>query len=782
MRNQFGFLADWIVDHRWVTCFLIVVVTVVTGIGHYDPYLLLPEPTAEVSQPNRQFGKTEDVKRPPPNVSPVQVASGDVIVVARSDSFFTPEGSEAIRDAVGAIESLQHVRSVLWMDEAPPMNIFGLAENSLPRRNATQARFDDAKERALQHPLIAGQLLSKDAKTMLLMVNIDWIFVTQDSDCTDALRDGATAAVAKYPSIDMSFQVTGDVPIRLSRVSSSRENERKFQMIGYAIALVVALILFRGLTPVLIVSLAPILGSFWTIGIFHYAGWTSNPFNTVVVPVLLCMVGFTDGVHMMVQIRKHRAAGLSPRDATRRSIREVGLACWLTSLTTAIGFGSLVLAKHETVHEFGYCCVVGVLTMFVAVVTVIPIACASRWGRNVHIGYGRNLVDQNLERVTGVIDFVLKHAVPVGWLAIVMTVAFSLFTMMLRPDERLTSNLAESSEPVQALAHIDKAFGGMESAAVQISFPDVASDSGEILTVVGEVERILGTEPLIGNPLSIHRLLSGLPGEGEPEDRMALLELLPPQLKRAYFTPEYHRAKVAFRLQDIGIAQYGPVFDRIEVQLDKVMKDHPLFQVQLTGNAVWRWKDLYQIVVDLALSLGTAIIVIFIVLAFVYRSVRIGLISVVPNLFPLAFTGFLLYVWGQNLEIVSVCAFTVCLGIAVDDSIHFLTRFREEDRGGVNRDAVIRKAFVGVGTALIMTTMILMIGFSTALFSDSRDFRIFAAMGILTIGSALFADLIFLPALLLRYAPPSLRGSSLVPPDADRSADSNLPPSDEPSS
>ena len=121
---------------------------------------------------------------------------------------------------------------------------------------------------------------------------------------------------------------------------------------------------------------------------------------------------------MMVQIRRHRAAGLSATDAARRSIREVGLACWLTSLTTAIGFGSLALAHHETVREFGYCCVIGVLLTFVAVITVIPLACASPLGKRVHSGHGRNWIDKNLEQIASVIDYVLNHARAVGWIAL----------------------------------------------------------------------------------------------------------------------------------------------------------------------------------------------------------------------------------------------------------------------------------------------------------------------------------------------------------------------------
>ena len=288
---------------------------------------------------------------------------------------------------------------------------------------------------------------------MLLMIGLDWLFVLQDGDCTDQLRKTASQAAKEISGSNIEFSVTGSVPIRLSRSSSNRRNEKKYQAIGYSMALIIAFVLFRGLASVLIVALAPTFGVFWTLGLLHILGYDDNPFNSVIVPVLLCMVGFTDGVHMMVQIRKNRAAGLSPRDAARQSIREVGLACWLTSLTTAIGFGSLSLAHHEVVREFGYCCTIGVLMTFLSVVTIIPLACATRWGKNVHTGYGRNLIDQNLGRISVLIDFVLKKAKTVSVIAVLVTAILAAITLRLNPDERLTSSLEAGSEAASASAY-----------------------------------------------------------------------------------------------------------------------------------------------------------------------------------------------------------------------------------------------------------------------------------------------------------------------------------------
>jgi len=235
---------------------------------------------------------------------------------------------------------------------------------------------------------------------------------------------------------------------------------------------------------------------------------------------------------------------------------------------------------------------------------------------------------------------------------------------------------------------------------------------------------------------------------------MTLLELLPPPLKRAFYVPEIQIATIQFRVQDVGIAKYGPVFSRIESKLREVLQRHPDYSVDLDGSAVWRWKNVYQIITDLATSLGTASIVIWIVLTIAYRSIRIGLISVVPNLFPLVATGAMLLLAGQYLELVVVCVFTICVGIAVDDTIHFLTRYMEESAAGHEHRETIQRAFTGVGSALLMTTLVLVTGMSTAVFGDARDARLFGGMGAITLSAALFADVLFLPALLNQFARP----------------------------
>ena len=479
-----------------------------------------------------------------------------------------------------------------------------------------------------------------------------------------------------------------------------------------------------------------------------------NPFVDVVLPILVALVAFTDGVHLMVQIRHERATGLSGLDAAREGVRKVGLACFLTSLTTAVGFGSLALANHELVRDFGYCCVFGVALAFLSVVLAIPLACSTWLGQRIHIGYGKGYVDRNINRIGGIVDLVLRYPRRMSAVGILLSLVLFSISLTLRPDDRLGDLLPNYTEPAIANQKMDVAMGGLSQATIAIEWEgndDEQAKNIQLFQILQDIDELLAKEELIGHPISIYNLLEALPGSGPAATRISMLDLLPPSLKRSYYTPEKRMAQVKFRVQDLGIATYGPVFQRIQEGTNEIIANYPDFSMSLDGAPIWRWENIYQIVVDLVTSLGTAAIIIFFILACVYRSLRIGIISILPNLFPLCVAGTYLALTGQALEIVTVCAFTCCLGIAVDDTIHFLTRYVEEKKETSDESEAIRKAFTSVGTALIMTTLVLVCGFMTVMISEAREHRIFASMGAITVASALFGDLVFLPAILKTF-------------------------------
>ncbi|HUG70242.1 MAG TPA: efflux RND transporter permease subunit, partial [Pirellulaceae bacterium] len=405
------------------------------------------------------------------------------------------------------------------------------------------------------------------------------------------------------------------------------------------------------------------------------------------------------------------------------------------------------------VRGFGRGCAIGVVVTFFAVITTIPLACSGWLGNSIHKGHEHDLVGHGLKRFGWLIEFVLRHAKLVSAVAVLATLLFGIGAARLRPDDRMQDSQPTGSEAYQVLAHCDKAIGGIEFVRVRIEWDAAANaDSEQILTAIQDVERSLKDEPSLRHPLSILNILASFPGDESVTNRLAFLELLPEKTRASYLDTEARVAEVTVRIQDLGIAHYEPVFRRVERRLSELQAKHPGFVLTLTGDPVTRGRNLHRIVTDLASSLGTAVITIFIVMALAYRSLRIGLITLIPNLFPLVVTAYMMVLFGHPLEIASVCAFTVCLGIAVDDTIHFLTQYRSElDRHG-NVETALRDAFQGVGSAMIITTFILITGFGTVLTSDLPGQRYFAAMAVSTIAAALVGDLVFLPALLATFS------------------------------
>jgi uncharacterized protein len=772
ISQRFGRSTAWIVDRPLLAYLVLLVMSGIATVGYVAPErvrnFFKPPPTANLQV--NVAPATPAPKKPRPDVDSVDLTRSDAVLVIESDSIFTPTGAEALRHMIASLEALPYVRSVLWMDRVPVLNIFGLREPLFPKSHASAARFEAAKDKALQHPLVKGQLLSPDGRTLIVLVNFDWLYVTSDDDCTVNLRKSAEAALGEFPGVKFTVGVTGHVPIRLTMMQTHERNNIKFRVIGYSVVLVMAAVLFRGVVSVVVVSLGPALGIFWTIGFLNFFNLQDNPFNDVVLPVMLSLIGLADGVHLMVQMRRFQAAGMTERAAASAGLEEVGLACFLTAITTSIGFASLSTAQHEIVREFGWSCVLGVGLTVIAILLVVPLAYFSIPAKFLRKTFSRKIlgmqfepteqresvVENHLHRVTYFVDLVLRHPKPVAWIGIAVTLICAVIAMQLRPDERRSSFLPERAEATRALHQMDRALGGLEFSEVQIRWSEkVASDSPEVLGVISQVDDLLQAERLIGTPISLRSLLDALPGDSPTEERASMIELLPPPLKRAFYKPEDQFATVTFRVLDIGIAQYNPVFERLETGLKTIIAEHPEFRLSLEGSAISRWRNLYRIALDLGSSLGSETIIIICVLGVVFRSVRLGLIALVPNIFPLVLCATWMVFTGQPLEIVTVCCFTICLGIAVDDTIHFLTRFQEELPRSATRKEAIRKTFEAVGTSMLMTTMVLVVGFFTVTFSDMRDQRIFATMGVFTMLTAMIGDLVILPAILALYALPA---------------------------
>ena len=189
----------------------------------------------------------------------------------------------------------------------------------------------------------------------------------------------------------------------------------------------------------------------------------------------------------------------------------------------------------------------------------------------------------------------------------------------------------------------------------------------------------------------------------------------------------------------------------LQAALREVVADHPQVRLHLTGTGFVARTNVNVIIEDFALGLWVAALTIVFVLAAAFRSLRLGLLSVIPNAFPLAVAGSVLTALGLELQVSSVLAFTVCLGIAVDDTIHLVSRYREERlRGRAPEEAAVR-AVTAVGRALVITTLVLVGGWAMLLLSEVPTTQLFGLIGLVGLTAALVGDLVLLPAMLVAF-------------------------------
>jgi predicted RND superfamily exporter protein len=321
----------------------------------------------------------------------------------------------------------------------------------------------------------------------------------------------------------------------------------------------------------------------------------------------------------------------------------------------------------------------------------------------------------------------------------------------LKPDIRWTEALPHDCETSLAMEHCNQAFGGALLAYVVVEWPaGLDIDDPEVLNVVHDVYQCLYDNPEFRGPFSLLDVLASLPGKRtDLTDRARQLSRVPAKMIHRLVRRDLHRLVVTVHLPDIGAAALLPKLSRLQTELSA--KVRPGFDIRLTGTAVVAARNVNSIVTDMGNCLGIEAISVFLLMAVGLRSVLLGVMSMIPNLVPLLVATSILAWTGQPLTLTAAMAFNLCLGLAVDDTIHFLVRFKRElTVDGDARNAVLRTVD-HIGTAVIMTTLILIGGFATLGMNSMPAIRTFASLSCATLLAALCADLFLLPAMLLCF-------------------------------
>ena len=674
----------------------------------------------------------------------------DVLLVVRAADVFEPLVMNAARDLALAAAEADGVARV--------HSIFSVRRRGrrlaplIPWRGADASRYAHAKALAATHPLTTGQLVSADATALLLIARLagDPESVANLAVPVAELRQLAHDA-SRQPG--MAVTITGHPVIRVDILSSLLRDLAIFAAASCAVALLVAVLVFRRWAAVFVVVVAPAIGVLWIVGLMPLFGLTLNGVNAV-LPTLVYVIGVTDAIHLVIDFRMQRAAGRSRRRAVRGVVKNLAFPCLLTSLTTAIGFGSLTLAHNPLIQSFGLVCGTGTMVNFVAVMTVVPLLLSTRLGDHIMPTTGAGRGGLHWLDLNPVLRLVEAGPTRIAVVAITGGVMMAVVTARLRPDFLVTETIPTTSESVAALDLLDETFGGGMVGYVVMEWPkDLLLGSPEVLNAVAEVHHVIERQPEFRAAFSVRNLLLAMsPDDQSGWESVEKLRDVPTDELGRLVQLDDHQLVVSFRITNVGAARLAPAFAKLQSQLEEQHPSADGFSFAVTGTLPVVARSLWSMIDDLARSLTASTVLVFIVIGGALGSWKLGVASIVPNVFPLLAISTLLVMCGEPLRIISVVTYSLCLGIAVDDTIHFLVRFQRENRNGSTAQAV-RQAMQTAGNGIVTSTVILVGGFSVMLLSRMPSIRWLALLCDVAMLAAIGAVLVILPAFLLCFWP-----------------------------
>lgn len=663
-----------------------------------------------------------------------------VLVDARGGDIFAAEPLAELRELVTTLETVEGVEEVRSIFDVRRQGAAGALLPVIPR---TAEPLDDAareaaKARAADHPLVAGHLLSHDAASSLVLVRL--VPAADRPPLLPRVVANVEAAVAavRDRSPSLALQVTGLPALREQAAQALRRDMLVFNSLGLSLAVILSAAVARSLRSTVVACVPPFIGAVWALGLLGLCGMPVN-ILTSVVPSLALVVGTCDSIHFIEDMRRSVRRGLPPLAASSGAVQRVGVACGLTSLVTAVGFASLAAAKIDAVRGFGIAAAVGAVASFLAVTLLTPLIASTRFCSGLRLGRSSRVAGRLANRLAA---FSVRHARPIVALGCLATGLLAWAGSGLDADTRVVDSLPRGASSARALARVDAEFGGALGVDVLVRWPEAVDWRDEAVTAaLAGVHGVLAESGGIDRAISLATVSGSLP----PRARRRL----DPAHVRDLVSPEARAALVRGRVSDLGSRALDAVYDRVDAGLADLAQARPGWRFELAGMSVVSARNIRQLVRDLGASLVLEVTVIGGILALAFRSPLAGIVSLIPNVFPLAVIGSLLVATGRSLDPATVIVFNVCLGLAVDDTVHVLSALARHRRAGLSIATSVRRAVVETGNPVVIGGVVLAVGFVAVTASSVPSLAGFGMLACAAVAAATVAELVLLPALLV---------------------------------
>ena len=705
--------------------------------------------------------------------------SGFVVALVEADDVFEANVLQYLQRLTRALEPEQAFARVISLNNAQAIRgeaddvVSGPLLPDIPRDAAELRRL---KQFALGSALLRRRLISTDGKTTAVLAEMR----TPSAYATIAEQERAIAIVqhavaANRPPVGVSVRVTG-APVVDVGVTRALIRDQMVLVPGViAVLALVLFVAFRSLHSVLLCLATVSVAAIWTAGTYALL---RRPVDIVgsMVPMSILVYGVVDPIFVLTRVLQKRAAGHDQSKAIVEALSELALPCFLTSLTTAVGFAAFLTAHQPTVRFYGGTVAAGVLLSWLTTVTVLPIllSLAELPKKRFAASSSTRWLDLMLRSVWA---FLSSRVRPTLMVTAGLFIIGGFFATRQHIDNLYVNELPRGTTQ-NDVRRFEQQLAGIASMTVHLEGARDLMKRPEVLQRIAALDSGMEQLPLVNVVSSLADLVGeanqafhgGLLAERRvPSSRSLIAQYLAlsnPGDRASFVNDDYSQAQIALSLVDPGSEKFTEIATELRQRLQSAGFQDLGVKATVSGKGVVAYAELDSVVVGLLYGFGYAFVSIVLLQWLLFRSLRLALISIVPNLLPVIACFLCLRVLAIHLRIDTALVLCTSVGGLFNTTIHFSARVRQLAREpGTNPDRVIGQAMSSIGPPALFTAAALSIGFSVLFASSFAGLQALGLLMMVTLSIGFVSDMV-VTAVLLRigfaWQPTTERAASTV--------------------
>ena len=698
---------------------------------------------------------------------------GNLVILAVKDStLFSPEKFNAWNALTKKLDKHKEVEfSVSIADiqqlKADRKNKKFIVEPLLEKTPTTQKEVSAIKKQLFENlPFYDNLLYNKKTGTVQTAIYIDKKIVNTPERRDFIFNDLIPTIEAFEKEHNLKVRVSGMPYIRTLNSQNIQDEILLFVVGALLITAIIFFFFFRSFRATFITLLVVMVGVVWAFGFIGLFGYEITVL-TALIPPLIIVIGVPNAVFLINKYQQEVKKHGNQAKSLQRVISKIGNATLMTNITTASGFATFVFTKSQLLKEFGIIASINIVGIFILALLIIPIIYSFMpLPKKKHLNH---LEKKWIDNVVNWMEEMVRYKRITIYITTVIVIIFGIVGVyQIRVSGSLIEDMPKGMQFYKDIKFFEDEFGGIMPLEILI---DTKKEKGVMkLSTLKKMEKIneaIEQFPELSKPISVTNLVKyskqayykgipkyyQLPTSQEQSYIFAYTKNSDGNSKMLnnFVDSTGRYARITTFMKDIGTDKMTIIQDRLKAVIAKEFPSNR-FEVHLTGKALVFLKGTNYLINNLIISLSLAILLIALFMAWMFRSYQMILISIIPNMLPLLITAGLMGFIGIPIKPSTILVFSIAFGISVDDTIHFLAKYRQElQANNWKIKKSVYSALRETGVSMFYTSIVLFFGFLVFTVSSFGGTIALGGLVSVTLLFAMVSNLLLLPSLLLTF-------------------------------